>query len=132
MGRISGIQIKNYGSLKNVKLGKLLFDSKEKELTNMNAIIGQSGTGKSTLINILLQDSAIQERYTILKLDLNQSRNCCIRNIFSQIFGIYSTDSTPDDQVEADQMVLNFFIKNMNCHSMKLLNCSIYVYFLEN
>ncbi len=49
MGRISGIQIKNYGSLKNVKLGKLLFDSKEKELTNMNAIIGQSGTGKSTL-----------------------------------------------------------------------------------
>lgn len=49
MGRIAGIQIKNYGSLKNVKLGKLLFDSKGKELTNMNAIIGQSGTGKSTL-----------------------------------------------------------------------------------
>ena len=49
MGRIAGIRIKNYGSLKNVKMGRLLFDATEKELTNMNAIIGQSGTGKSTL-----------------------------------------------------------------------------------
>lgn len=49
MGRIAGIRIKNYGSLKNVKLGRLLFDATGKELTNMNAIIGQSGTGKSTL-----------------------------------------------------------------------------------
>lgn len=50
MGRIAGIRIKNYGSLKNVKMGRLLSDErKEKELTNMNAIIGQSGTGKSTL-----------------------------------------------------------------------------------
>lgn len=50
MGRISGIRIKNYGSLKNVKLGKVLSDgTKEKELTNINAIIGESGTGKSTL-----------------------------------------------------------------------------------
>lgn len=49
MGRIAGIRIKNYGSLKNIKLGKVLSDSSGKELTNMNAIIGQSGTGKSTL-----------------------------------------------------------------------------------
>ena len=27
MGRIAGIQIKNYGSLKNIKLGKLLGDN---------------------------------------------------------------------------------------------------------
>ena len=45
MGRIAGIQIKNYGSLKNIKLGKLLGDNSGRELTNMNAIIGQSGTG---------------------------------------------------------------------------------------
>ena len=44
MGRIAGIQIKNYGSLKNIKLGKLLGDNSGRELTNMNAIIGQSGT----------------------------------------------------------------------------------------
>ena len=49
MGRIAGIRIQNYGSLKNVKLGKVLSDNSGKELTNMNAIIGQSGTGKSTL-----------------------------------------------------------------------------------
>ena len=49
MGRIAGIRIKNYGTLKNVKMGRILFDATEKELTNMNAIIGQSGTGKSTL-----------------------------------------------------------------------------------
>ena len=42
MGRIAGIQIKNYGSLKNIKLGKLLGDNSGRELTNMNAIIGQS------------------------------------------------------------------------------------------
>ena len=34
MGRIAGIRIKNYGSLKEIKMGKLLFDSKGKELTN--------------------------------------------------------------------------------------------------
>ena len=50
MGRIAGIRIKNYGSLKDVKMGKLLSDGRNtKELTNINAIIGQSGTGKSTL-----------------------------------------------------------------------------------
>lgn len=49
MGRIAGIRIKNYGSLKDIKIGKLLSDKNGKELTNINAIIGQSGTGKSTL-----------------------------------------------------------------------------------
>ena len=49
MGRIAGIQIKNYGSLKNIKLGKLLGDNSGRELTNMNAIIGQSGTGRVRL-----------------------------------------------------------------------------------
>lgn len=49
MGRIAGIRIKNYGSLKNIQIGKLLSDRKGKELANMNAVIGQSGTGKSTL-----------------------------------------------------------------------------------
>ena len=50
MGRIVGIRIKNFGSLKNVKMGKLLSDGRNtKELTNINAIIGQSGTGKSSI-----------------------------------------------------------------------------------
>lgn len=49
MGRIAGIRIKNFGSLKEIKMGRLLSDKSGKELTNINAIIGQSGTGKSTL-----------------------------------------------------------------------------------
>ncbi|WP_019911265.1 AAA family ATPase [Paenibacillus sp. HW567] len=49
MGRVAGIRIKNYGSLKDIKMGKLLSDKDGTELSNINAIIGQSGTGKSTL-----------------------------------------------------------------------------------
>lgn len=49
MGRIAGIHIKNYGSLRDIKIGKLLSDKDGTELGNMNAIIGESGTGKSTL-----------------------------------------------------------------------------------
>lgn len=73
-------------------------------------IAAPGGTGKSTLINILLQNSAVQKRYTILNFDLNQSRNCCVRNIFSQVLGMYGTDSTPNDQTEDDQTVLNLLV----------------------
>ena len=72
MGRIAGIRIKNYGSLKDIKLGRLLSDSKDvKELTNMNAIIGQSGTGKSTLADAFgfLADSL--EKGVEVACDLN-------------------------------------------------------------
>ena len=72
MGRIAGIRIRNYGSLKDVKLGRLLSDSKDvKELTNMNAIIGQSGTGKSTLADAFgfLADSL--EKGVEVACDLN-------------------------------------------------------------
>lgn len=49
MGKILGIAIKNYGSLKNIKMGKLFSDQTGDELGNMVAIIGASGNGKSTL-----------------------------------------------------------------------------------
>ncbi len=49
MGKILGIAIQNYGTLKNVKMGKLFSDQSSKELGNMVAIIGASGNGKSTL-----------------------------------------------------------------------------------
>jgi len=52
MGRIAGIHIKNFGSLKEIKIGRLLSDKEGRELTNINAIIGQSGTGKSTLADV--------------------------------------------------------------------------------
>jgi len=97
--------------------GRFALDAQEMAFAHLNThqvspllIAAPSGTGKSTLINILLQDPAIQAQYTILKFDLNQSRNCCIRTIFSQMFGIYGTDSTPDDQAEDDREVLNLLV----------------------
>lgn len=53
MGKISGIKIQNFGSLKNVSLGKAYGDGREKkELSNTNAIIGKNGSGKSTLADV--------------------------------------------------------------------------------
>lgn len=49
MGKILGIAIKNYGSLRDIKMGKLFSDRNDDELGNMVAIIGPSGNGKSTI-----------------------------------------------------------------------------------
>lgn len=49
MGKILGIAIKNYGLLKDIRMGQLYTDRKGKPLGNMVAIIGPSGNGKSTL-----------------------------------------------------------------------------------
>lgn len=49
MGKILGIAIQNYGSLKDIKMGQLYSDRKKDPLGNMVAIIGPSGNGKSTL-----------------------------------------------------------------------------------
>ena len=49
MGKILGIAINNYGSLKSIKMGKLYSDQSGSELSNMVAVIGASGNGKSTL-----------------------------------------------------------------------------------
>lgn len=49
MGKLLGFEIKNYGSLKNIRMGRTFSYQKEKELGNLIAIIGPSGNGKSTL-----------------------------------------------------------------------------------
>lgn len=49
MGKIQGIRIKNYGSLRDFRMGRLLSDQAAMPLDNMVAIIGPSGNGKSTL-----------------------------------------------------------------------------------
>lgn len=52
MGKIEGISIKNYGSLKNVTLGKTRTHETNKPLSNMTTIIGPSGNGKSTFVDV--------------------------------------------------------------------------------
>ena len=49
MGKLEGMLIQNFGSLKSVKLGKTFGDQKGLPLGNMVTIIGPSGAGKSTL-----------------------------------------------------------------------------------
>ncbi|MEG2185502.1 MAG: AAA family ATPase [Cloacibacillus sp.] len=49
MGKVLGIAIQNYGSLKKIKMGQLYSDRQGKPLGNMVAIIGPSGNGKSTI-----------------------------------------------------------------------------------
>jgi len=52
MGKIEGIGIWNYGSLKSVKLGKIFSDRSGDALGNLVTIIGPSGTGKSTIADV--------------------------------------------------------------------------------
>jgi len=52
MGKIEGISIQNYGSLKNVILGKTYTHQQNRALGNMTTIIGPSGNGKSTIADV--------------------------------------------------------------------------------
>ena len=49
MGKILGIKIQNYGSLKDITLGQVFSNRDSAPLGNIVAIIGPSGNGKSTL-----------------------------------------------------------------------------------
>ena len=51
MARIEGFNIKNYGVLKDITLGKLWNTQRNRPLTPMTVVIGKNGTGKSTLFD---------------------------------------------------------------------------------
>lgn len=53
MAILEGIQIKNFRSLKDVTLGKTIYEGKNPELPRLIAIIGANGTGKSSLLDAL-------------------------------------------------------------------------------
>ena len=75
-------------------------------------IEGESGTGKSTLLEILLQDKKIQKSYRILKIDLTLARNNCVRDLFSQIFGMYGKEESPEEQIKDSENALSILINN--------------------
>ena len=50
MPQIEGIRIQNYGVLKNIQLGKL-WNTNDIPLTHLVAVIGENGTGKSTIFD---------------------------------------------------------------------------------
>ncbi len=75
-------------------------------------IVGESGTGKSTLAEILLQEKTIQESYKILKIDLTLARNNCMRNLFSQIFGMYGKETNPKEQIKDADNALSLLVNS--------------------
>lgn len=53
MAILEGIQIKNFRALKEVTLGKTIYDSSNAALPRLLAVIGANGTGKSSLLDAL-------------------------------------------------------------------------------
>lgn len=96
-------------ALKALERGKRHFI--EKNLQPL-FIVGKSGTGKSTLTEILLQQKQIQEFYTILRIDLTLARNNCMRNLFAQILGIHGKENTPKEQIEDDETALSLLVSS--------------------
>lgn len=52
MAQIEGLRIQNYKALKDITLGKL-WNTQDKPLTRLTAVIGKNGTGKSSLFDAL-------------------------------------------------------------------------------
>lgn len=51
MATIEGFRVRNYRSLRDITMGKLPYQRREKALTPMTAVIGKNGVGKSTLFD---------------------------------------------------------------------------------
>ena len=51
MAKIEGISIKNFRSMRDIKLGKLWKSQTDEPLKPLTAVIGKNGTGKSTLFD---------------------------------------------------------------------------------
>jgi predicted ATPase len=52
MATIAGIKIRNFGTLKDVQLGRLWNDNMSKPLEPLTVVIGKNGAGKSTLFDV--------------------------------------------------------------------------------
>ena len=52
MAKIQGFNVKNFGTLKDITMGKLWNTQGKEELTPLTAVIGRNGVGKSTLFDV--------------------------------------------------------------------------------
>ena len=52
MAKIQGFSVKNFGTLKDITMGKLWNTQGTEELTPLTAVIGKNGVGKSTLFDV--------------------------------------------------------------------------------
>lgn len=79
MGKLLGISIRNFGLLRNIKLGQLSSDKGVKPLGNIVAVIGYSGVGKSTFVD------AIGFLSDCLVTDVEQACNSYYRGGYEQL-----------------------------------------------
>ena len=88
----------------------------KKHLLNNNIcplfISAEGGMGKSTLINILLQEEKIHKKYRTIKIDLNLTRNCSARNLFTQLVGLTRDDDIPQEQIPEDDNAFSILMDN--------------------
>lgn len=77
MAQIQGIRIKNYKALKDITLGKL-WNNSEQPLTQLTAVIGKNGVGKSSIFD------AFGFISDCLKYGVEEA--CDIRGGFQKIF----------------------------------------------
>ncbi len=82
-------------ALKLQSAGKKHLDEKKPQPL---VIAGGIGTGKSTLVEILLNEKAIQGAYKVLKIDWSLPRNICARALLSRVLGMKVSAETPEDQ----------------------------------
>ena len=73
-------------------------------------ISSKSGAGKSTLLNILSNEKSIEEKYSIINLDLELSRNYSVKNLFCQALNIFDIDETPMEQVDDQNRILSILL----------------------
>lgn len=53
MAILEGFQIQNYRALRDVRMGRIIYDSAAEELPRLMAVIGANGVGKSSLLDAL-------------------------------------------------------------------------------
>lgn len=73
-------------------------------------ICSKSGAGKSTLLNILSNEKNIQDKYSIINLDLELSRNYGVKSLFCQAIKIFEFDETPLEQVDDQNRILSILL----------------------
>lgn len=73
-------------------------------------LCSKSGAGKSTLLNILSNEKSIKEKYNIINLDLELSRNYGVKNLFCQAINIFDIDETPMEQVDDQNRILSILL----------------------
>lgn len=92
------------------------YDSCKKHLETFNrkpiVICGAEGTGKSTLLSILIQENEINSGYRIISVENNLSRNQIFQSVLFKSIGASTELAVPTDQLEEEAFLTCFMLDN--------------------